>query len=187
VASRGSPCSLAQPTLSTSSSLPMRQGGRGWHLVARLVASHNTPFPPARANHGCMLLAPARPWPLTRSSILAAPAPPPEPGRRPALLTSSIALRPCPLAWHAVDQDEGGLRVFESGAVLQYLCDCKCPAGSAAAAVAAELLPPTSKPQRRGPVLAWLSWMTVRGQLLGWQRAAWTVRLGSGLARACAV
>lgn len=90
--------------------------------------------------------------------------------------------------WHAVDHEEGGLRVFESGAVLQYVCDCKCPPGSAAAAMAAQLLPPASEPRRRGPVLAWLSWMTVRGQLLGWQRAPGSAfyQLVLQLSRACA-
>lgn len=87
-----------------------------------------------------------------------------------------------------MDHEEGGLRVFESGAVLQYVCDCKCPPGSAAAATAAQLLPPASEPRRRGPVLAWLSWMTVRGQLLGWQRAPGSAfyQLVLQLSRACA-
>ncbi|KAI7840870.1 hypothetical protein COHA_005400 [Chlorella ohadii] len=76
------------------------------------------------------------------------------------LQESYAEIHPSQLTPALVDHEEGGLRVFESGAVLQYVCDCKCPPGSAAAATAAQLLPPASEPRRRGPVLAWLSWMT---------------------------
>jgi glutathione S-transferase len=57
----------------------------------------------------------------------------------------------------AVDHDEGGLRVFESGAVMLYILECKAPAaGGEAAEVARQLLPPPSEPAKRAEVLSWL-------------------------------
>ena len=75
-----------------------------------------------------------------------------------------------------MDHDEGGLRIFESGALLQYCCECKCPPGSAAAARAAQLLPPPSEPRARGAVLSWLAWMTVGARLCD----AWCSPQGPG-------
>lgn len=73
---------------------------------------------------------------------------------------------PARLLPHAVDHDQGGLRVFESGAIMMYLLECKAPtAGGAAADLARELLPPPSDAARRAAVLTWLFWMHVRGHM----------------------
>ncbi|KAL4422936.1 hypothetical protein ABPG75_009133 [Micractinium tetrahymenae] len=66
-------------------------------------------------------------------------------------------LNPAGLIPVLVDHDAADLKVFESGAVMMYLLECKAPAaGGEVAARAAELLPAPSEGARRAAVLTWM-------------------------------